>query len=84
MKIVVVGIILFSTIFLSGCSIGQKSNAEKFAECNTAAGSLHDSSRKTITTNASGYTKEEQAVYYQRTEEGYTRDLESCRNLYGQ
>lgn len=84
MKIAVIGIVFLSTIFLSGCSIGQKSNVEKFAECNTSSGSLYDTNRKTITINANGYTKEEQAVYYQRTEDGYARDLEMCAKLYNQ
>jgi len=62
----------------------QKSSAEKYSECTKTAGAVHDSSRKTITTNANGYNKDEQAYYYQQTENGYTRDLETCRQLYGQ
>lgn len=62
----------------------QKSNAEKYAECTRTAGEIHDSSRQTITKNANGYSKEEQAYYYQQTENGYTSDLNNCRQLYGQ
>lgn len=62
----------------------QQSNAEKYAECTKTVGEIHDSSRKTITTNASGYNKDEQAYYYTQTENGYTRDLNNCRQIYGQ
>ena len=84
MKISIIGVVLLSTIFLSSCSIVQKSNIEKLAECNSSAGKLHDTNRKIITTNDNGYTKEEQAIYYQRTEDGYVRDLDNCRKLYDQ
>lgn len=84
MKIAVIGLVLLSTIFLYGCSIGQKSDIERFSECSSSADKLHDTNRKIITKNELGYNKEEQAVYYQRTEDGYARDLDSCRKLYGQ
>ena len=62
----------------------QKSNAQKFAECSTNAGKLYDTERKTITTNTSGYTAAEQEYYYKQSSDGYTSDLNNCRQLYGQ
>jgi len=80
--IVVIGLIIGGVYFFTRPQ--QKSNAVQYSECTKTAGEIHDSSRKTITTNASGYNKDEQAYYYTQTENGYTRDLESCRQFYGQ
>ncbi len=62
----------------------QKSNAQKAAECSSDAGKLYDSERQTITKNANGYSQAEQAYYYKQASDGYTHDLNNCRQLYGQ
>lgn len=60
----------------------QKTSSEKYAECTRTSGELYDISRQTITKNANGYSKDEQAVYYQRTRDAYNRDLMNCLELY--
>jgi hypothetical protein len=83
----VIGIIIL--IFIVGAVYfaihpEQKSNAQKSAECSTNAGKLYDSERKTITKNANGYTQAEKAYYYKVSSDGFTRNLNNCRQLYGQ
>jgi hypothetical protein len=84
----IIGVIILMLVVIGGIYLfarpEQKSNAQQFAECSTNAGKIYDSGRKTITTNTNGYSKAEQDYYYQQTSNGYTRDLENCRSLYGQ
>ncbi len=80
-RILAIGLIIGGVYFLALPQ--QKSNFVRLSECTKTAGEIHDSSRKTITINASGYSKDEQASYYMATENGYKHDLETCRDLYG-
>jgi hypothetical protein len=61
-----------------------KTSAENLAECTTNAGKLYDYERQTITRNANGYSPSEQQFYYQQSSDGYTKQLASCRQMYGQ
>lgn len=60
-----------------------ESNSQKLMECRKVAGEIYDSSRRTITRNENGYSKQEQQMFYERTEAGYANDLGTCDASYG-
>lgn len=76
--LVILGVFYFKSHFLT------KSNAQNYAACTHDANKLYDLERQRITENVNGYSSQEQAVYYQRTDIAYADQLQSCRQSYAQ